>query len=56
MSASALALNVLMNALLEAAAAIDAAKRAQEFEKGLTDLRAEYQFSDTPAMAEAGTN
>lgn len=56
MSASALALNVLMNALLETAAKMDAAKRAQEFEQGLEGLRAEYQFSETPAMAEAGTN
>lgn len=54
MSASALALSALMNALLETAAKMDAAKSAQEFEQGLEGLRAEYQFADEPAMAEAG--
>ena len=52
--ASALALSHLMNALLETAARMDAQKAEQEFEQGLNGLRAEYQFTDEPAMAEAG--
>lgn len=46
MMASALALQTLMDALLETAAKMAAAQRAQEFEQELADLRAEYAFSD----------
>lgn len=45
--ASCLALTILMNALVETAARMDAAKSAQEFEQGLAAMRAESAFEES---------
>ena len=54
-TASSLALSILMEALVQASARMEASQRAAEFENGLTAMRAEYEFFviDQPEMVGA---
>lgn len=56
-TASCMALQSLMDALVATAAKLAAEQQAHDFEQGLLEMRAEYSFDEPtnqPAMAVAG--